>query len=213
MGGILIYSGGMDSTVLLHQFKDSIKLAVSFNYGSKHNEKEISCAIENCKQLGIKHIIINLDFINNYFKSNLLKSGEDIPSGDYQYEDMKKTVVPFRNGIMLSIAVGIAESNNLDSVLIANHSGDHAIYPDCRNDFIQAFNLAAISGTYNNIQILSPYCNKTKSEIAAIGKSLGVDFSKTYSCYNGGTEHCGTCATCIERKEALKGFDNTKYKI
>ena len=212
MNGLLVYSGGMDSTVMLHNFKQQIGLAVSFDYGSKHNQMEIACAIENCKQLSIPHIVIDLGFIGKHFKSDLLKSGSDIPIGQYCEEDMKKTVVPFRNGIMLSISVGLAESNGLDKVFIANHSGDHHIYPDCRPDFIRLFNNSAIVGTESEVNIFAPYTNITKADIAGIGKEIGVDFSKTYSCYNGGEFHCGVCATCIERKQALKGFDNTKYE-
>lgn len=209
---LIIYSGGLDSTTLLYEYKEKIKLAISFDYGSKHNKKEINFAKYHCKKLKIEHLIIKLDFINKYFDSNLLKSGGDIPNGNYEDIVMKKTVVPFRNGIMLSIAIGIAESRNLQKVLIANHSGDHAIYPDCRNTFIQAINETASYGTYNNVNVLSPYNNLTKREIALIGKKLRINYNKTWSCYKGEDIHCGLCGTCIERKEALKDFDNTIYK-
>ena len=125
---------------------------------------------------------------------------------------MKSTVVPFRNGIMLSIAIGMAESRNINTVLIANHNGDHAIYPDCRNTFIQAINEAGAYGTYNNVNVLSPYNNLNKREIALIGKKLNIDYSKTWSCYKGGEIHCGICGTCTERKESLQGFDLTNYE-
>lgn len=211
MKALLIYSGGMDSTVLLYAYKHDIKLCAAFNYGSKHNDMEYNMALLNSLKTGIPLIRINLDFINKYFKSDLLQSGGDIPEGHYEDQSMKSTVVPFRNGIMLSIAVGLAESNGLDTVLIANHSGDHAIYPDCRESFINAIDKAASSGTYNHIRIVSPYNDLSKREIALIGKEKGVDFSKTYSCYKGGKIHCGVCGTCAERKEALEGFDTTKY--
>lgn len=211
MKALLIYSGGMDSTVLLYAYKHEIKLCTAFNYGSKHNDMEYSMALVNSLKTGIPLIRINLDFINKHFKSDLLQSGGDIPEGHYEDQSMKSTVVPFRNGIMLSIAVGLAESNGLDTVLIANHSGDHAIYPDCRESFINAIDKAASSGTYNHIRIISPYNDLSKREIALIGKEKGVDFSKTYSCYKGGKIHCGVCGTCTERKEALEGFDTTKY--
>lgn len=212
MKAVLIYSGGMDSTTLLYEYRNDIVLAVSFDYGSKHNAREISYAEENCNHLGIKHLIIPLDFINEYFRSDLLLSGGEIPEGRYADENMKSTVVPFRNGIMLSIAAGIAESYGLDTVLLANHGGDHAIYPDCRPEFVDAFDKAARAGTYNGVRILSPYCNITKRDIALRGRALGVDYSRTYSCYRGGEKHCGRCATCTERKEALEGFDPTEYE-
>ena len=212
MKGLLIYSGGLDSTTLLYEYKDSIDLAVTFDYGSKHNAKEIACAVENCKRLGIKHLIIPLGFIGQYFMSDLLQSGGEIPEGSYADENMKSTVVPFRNGIMLAVAAGLAESYGLDAVLLANHSGDHAIYPDCRPEFIDAFSAAVKAGTYEGIKVVSPYCNITKRDIALRGKALGLDYSLTYSCYKGGEKHCGKCGTCVERKEALAGFDPTVYE-
>lgn len=211
MKAVIVYSGGLDSTTLLYEYRDSIDLAVTFDYGSKHNEREIAFAREHCRKLGIEHLVIPLSFIGKYFRSSLLKGGGDIPEGNYAGENMHSTVVPFRNGIMLAVAVGLAESRELDTVLIANHSGDHEIYPDCRPSFIDAFDAAAHEGTYNGVRILSPYCNITKREIALRGHNLGIDYSTTWSCYKGGSVHCGVCATCLERKEALKGFDNTKY--
>jgi len=211
MKALLIYSGGMDSTVLLYAFQREIKLCLAFNYGSKHNDKEYQMASLNSVKTGIPLIRINLDFINKYFKSDLLQSGGEIPEGHYEDESMKSTVVPFRNGIMLAIAVGLAESRNLDTVLIGNHAGDHAIYPDCRLDFILPMSKAAFYGTYNGVNIEAPFMAKTKRDIAEIGRDLDVDFSLTYSCYKGGDVHCGLCGTCTERIEALKGFDNTKY--
>ena len=212
MKALLIYSGGMDSTVLLYDYYRSIELCVAFNYGSKHNDKEYEKATLNCLKIGIPLIRIDLDFIDKYFKSNLLQSGGEIPEGHYEDESMKSTVVPFRNGIMLSIAVGLAESRELDTVLIANHDGDHAIYPDCRKQFIEEINHATRLGTYNQVSIISPYNDKSKRDIALIGKEIGVDFTETYSCYNGEDIHCGVCGTCTERQEALQGFDPTVYK-
>jgi len=213
MKALLIYSGGLDSTTLLYEYKDSIALAVSFYYGSKHNAREIACAVDNCQALGIKHLVIPLDFMGQYFKSDLLQSGGKIPEGSYADDNMKSTVVPFRNGIMLAIAAGLAESYELDTIMMANHGGDHAIYPDCRPEFVDAFGKAVEAGTYIGIKLLSPYCNITKRDIALRGKALGIDYSKTYSCYKGGEKHCGKCGTCVERKEALEGFDPTEYEV
>ena len=212
---VIIVSGGMDSITLLYDKKDEIALGISFDYGSNHNAKEIPFAEMHCKRLGIKHITINLDFMHQYFKSSLLQGAEAIPEGHYADENMKSTVVPFRNGIMLSIAIGIAESNHLKKVLIANHGGDHTIYPDCRPQFIQAIDAAANAGTFVNVRVEAPYTNITKGDIARIGKRLGLDYTETWSCYKGGEKHCGKCGTCIERKEALQeaGFhDATEYE-
>ena len=211
MKALLIYSGGLDSTTLLYEYRDSIALAVTFDYGSKHGAREIACAIDNCKRLGVRHMVIPLGFIGQYFKSDLLLSGGEIPEGGYADENMRSTVVPFRNGIMLSVAAGLAESYGLDTVMLANHSGDHAIYPDCRPEFVAAMDQAVAAGTYEGIRVVSPYCNLTKRDIALKGKELGVDYSRTYSCYKGGEKHCGKCGTCTERREALEGFDPTEY--
>lgn len=199
----IIVSGGMDSITLLYDRKDEIALGFSFDYGSNHNAREIPFAKMHCERLGIKHITINLDFMHQYFKSSLLDGAEAIPEGHYADNNMKSTVVPFRNGIMLAIAIGIAESNNLDQVFIANHGGDHTIYPDCRPEFINAIDAAATAGTYNNVKVIAPYTKITKSDIARIGKRLGIDYAETWSCYKGGEVHCGKCGTCVERKEAL----------
>lgn len=212
MKAILIYSGGLDSTTLLYEYRDSIALAVSFDYGSKHNEREIEYARKNCRKLGIEHLVIPLEFMQKYFRSSLLKGGEDIPEGSYDDSNMQSTVVPFRNGIMLAIAAGLAESRGLDAIMMANHGGDHAIYPDCRPEFVDAFGKAVEAGTYNGVKLLSPYCDITKRDIALRGKALGIDYSLTYSCYKGGEKHCGKCGTCTERKEALEGFDPTEYE-
>ena len=200
---VIIVSGGMDSITLLYDHKDEIALGISFDYGSNHNAREIPFAKMHCERLGIKHITINLDFMHQYFKSSLLDGAEAIPEGHYADDNMKSTVVPFRNGIMLSIAIGIAESNNLEQVFIANHGGDHTIYPDCRPEFINAIDAAATAGTYNNVKVVAPYTKITKSDIARIGKKLGIDYTETWSCYKGGEVHCGKCGTCVERKEAL----------
>lgn len=201
---VIVLSGGMDSTTLLHERKEQIALAVTFDYGSKHNAREIECARKNCDMLGVEHIVIPLEFMGKYFKSSLLIGGEDIPEGHYADENMKSTVVPFRNGIMLAIAAGIAESRGLKKVMIANHGGDHAIYPDCRPGFVDAMSEAIRQGTYEGIVIDAPYTNITKSDIARIGKHIGVDYNLTYSCYKGGEKHCGKCGTCVERMEALR---------
>lgn len=200
---VIIVSGGMDSITLLYDRKDEIALGISFDYGSKHNAKEIPLAKMHCERLGIKHITIELGFMQKYFESSLLQGGEEIPEGHYADENMKSTVVPFRNGIMLSIAAGIAESNGLKKVLIANHGGDHAIYPDCRPEFISAMSAATKAGTYVDVEVVGPYTSITKSDIARRGKELGIDYSETWSCYKGGDVHCGKCGTCVERKEAL----------
>lgn len=212
---LIIVSGGMDSVTLLHEYKDTIALAVSFDYGSNHNAREIECAKQNCEELGIEHIVILLSFIKEYFKSSLLEGAAAVPEGHYQSENMRSTVVPFRNGIMLTIACGLAETRGLKRVMIANHGGDHAIYPDCREAFIIELSHAMQAGTWDGVTILAPYTNKDKTYIAKKGAEIGVNFAKTYSCYKGGEKHCGKCGTCVERKEAFRNAgieDPTEYE-
>ena len=211
---VIIVSGGMDSITLLYDKKDEIALGISFNYGSNHNEREIPFAKMHCERLGIKHITIDLGFMHQYFKSSLLEGAEAIPEGNYDEENMKSTVVPFRNGIMLSIAAGVAESNGLKYVMMANHGGAHTIYPDCRPEFVSAMSEATRLGTYPGIEVLAPYTGITKSDIARHGKALGIDYAGTWSCYKGGEHHCGKCGTCRERIEALADAgieDHTVY--
>lgn len=202
---ITLLSGGMDSVTALHQVarEHQVTAGVSFHYGSKHNDREIPLARWHCDQLGIPHIVIPLAFMGQHFASHLLQSGGEIPDGHYEEETMKQTVVPFRNGIMLAIATGLAESQGAEGLVIAAHSGDHAIYPDCREPFMQAMADAMQTGTYAEVRLLRPFIDTDKAGIAALGHQLGVDFAQTWSCYKGGEIHCGTCGTCVERREAF----------
>jgi 7-cyano-7-deazaguanine synthase len=202
---VVLCSGGMDSVTALHWAarEHTLVAAISFDYGAKHSARELPMASAQAAGLGIRHEIVNLDFANRLFSSALLKSGGDIPEGHYEAENMKQTVVPFRNAVFLSIACGFAESCGAEGLVIAAHGGDHAIYPDCREDFMAAMGDAMRLGTYAEIKLLRPFITLTKGEIAAEGARLGVDFSRTWSCYKGGARHCGRCGTCVERREAF----------
>ena len=211
---VIIISGGMDSTTMLYEYRHDIALAITFDYGSTQNARERQYAIAHCRKLGIEHIVIALDFMHRHFKSALLGEPDDIPLGDYNNENMKSTVVPFRNGIMLSVACGIAESRGLQRGMIANHGGDHAIYPDCRSAFVEAMSAAMRAGTYRHIEVFAPYTDISKTDIARRGKQLGIDYTQTYSCYKGREHHCGRCTTCTERRQALRDAgitDRTVY--
>ncbi len=212
---VIIVSGGMDSITLLYEYKERIALGVSFDYGSNHNAREIPFAELHCRRLGIPHLTIPLDFMHRYFRSSLLEGAEAIPEGNYDDDNMKSTVVPFRNGIMLSIAAGLAESRGLHYVMMANHGGDHTIYPDCRPAFVDAMSQATEAGTYVGVQVSAPYTQITKTDIARRGAALGIDYTETWSCYKGGDRHCGKCGTCRERIEALAEAgieDHTLYE-
>lgn len=205
MNVVVLCSGGMDSVTALHwaRREHAVVAAVSFDYGAKHNHREIPFAAEHAAQIGARHEVIALDFVNRLFASDLLKNGGDIPEGHYEAENMQRTVVPFRNAIMLSIACGFAESIGAGGLVIAAHGGDHAIYPDCREEFMRAIAEAMRLGTYAGVQLLRPFIALTKGGIAAEGARLGVDFARTWSCYKGGSIHCGKCGTCVERREAF----------
>lgn len=208
---IIVLSGGLDSTTMLYEYKERIAMALSFNYGSNHNEKELAFAKMHCERLGIPHVVIPLDFIRQYFHSSLLEGADAVPEGNYDDENMRSTVVPFRNGIMLAIAAGMADNQGLKQIMLANHAGDHAIYPDCRPAFVDAMDKAVSAGTYEGVRLFTPYTNLTKADIARHGKALGIDYSETWSCYKGGEVHCGKCGTCTERREALReaGINDT----
>lgn len=208
---ILILSGGMDSVTMLYEYKERIAVALTFDYGSNHNKREAQYAKMHCERLGVEHLLLPLQFIHDYFKSSLLEGADAVPEGHYADANMKSTVVPFRNGIMLAVACGIAESRGLKYVMIANHFGDHSIYPDCRAGFVRAMSQAMAEGTYDGITLFAPYTDISKTDIAQRGAALGIDYSLTYSCYKGGEKHCGKCGTCVERKEAMReaGIDDT----
>jgi 7-cyano-7-deazaguanine synthase len=213
---VVLLSGGMDSVTALYDAGTHHEVvgAVTFHYGSKHNDREIPFAASHARKLGIPHRVIRLDFIGELFESDLLQKGGEIPKGHYEEQSMKKTVVPFRNGIMLSVAAGFAESKGADGLVIAAHAGDHAIYPDCREEFMKSIGDAIRLGTYAGVELMRPFISITKAEIVARGHQLGVDYAQTWSCYVGGETHCGQCGTCVERREAfiLAGIpDPTPY--
>jgi len=215
MKSVVILSGGMDSVTVLYNAVNELGEveAISFDYGQNH-KKELEFAKYHCARLNIPHKIVKLDF--SCFESSLLSGAEAIPEGHYEEENMKSTVVPFRNGIMLAYAVGYAENIGADFVLIGSHAGDHTIYPDCRKDFTAAMSKASALGTYNKIIILSPFIRSSKSDIVKRGTELNIPYAMTWSCYKGKDKHCGKCGTCIERKEAFEKAekeDPTEYEI
>ncbi|MCD6570688.1 MAG: 7-cyano-7-deazaguanine synthase QueC [Deltaproteobacteria bacterium] len=213
---VILLSGGMDSGVLLAWAKTRYNVihALTFDYGSKHSKKEIAMATALAGRYGAIFKQIELPFINTLFSSSLLTSGPEVPEGSYKEKDMLSTVVSFRNGIMLSIAIGYAENLHIDEVLIASHKGDHPVYPDTKEAFIHAMSKTAKEGTYTGVKVLAPFGSLDKKDIADKGRALNFDFTMTWTCYKGLELHCGKCAACLERKYALgydKGLDPTRY--
>jgi len=203
---IVVVSGGGDSCTLVTDLvnQEHEVEALSFFYGQKHS-KELEFASRMCRKLGVKHKIVDLSVITPLISNSALINKDIIvPKGHYEDPTMKITVVPNRNMIMLSIAIGYAENLGYNCVAIANHKGDRACYPDCRYEYIQALNLASFLGTYNNIKIYAPYTELTKTDIFEKGLKLGIDYDKeTWSCYEGLKSPCGKCGTCVERIEAI----------
>jgi len=209
---IAIVSGGLDSVTMAHVLAkrgtgyrpENEVHVLSFDYGQRH-KKELEYAKQCAADLDSPFDIIDLSSLTKYIGGSSLTDDIAVPDGHYAEENMKITVVPNRNAIMLSIAYGVAVACQADAVAIAVHAGDHFIYPDCRPKFISAFEQmenAAIEG-FGNARLLAPFINSTKSDIVEAGYNAGVSFSKTWSCYKGGEIHCGTCGTCVERKEAF----------
>lgn len=201
---IVVLSGGMDSTTLLYRmFNEYSEVeALSFNYGQRH-KKELEYAAKSCAKLGIPHKIVDVTVINELVQGSSLTSDIDVPEGHYEEENMKATVVPNRNMILASMAIGYAVSKGFGAVALGVHSGDHAIYPDCRPLFVDALRVMARIANYEEIEILAPYLDTDKGGILRDGIELGVDYSLSWTCYKGGEKACGKCGSCQER---LAGF-------
>ena len=219
---ILSLSGGLDSSSLLFDYKDSIKYAVSFKYPSNHNSKELECAKLVCEKAGIPHRIIDVTEVFKGFKSALLSGADAVPNAEYSQESISQLVVPFRNGIFLSILAGLAESENCEYIALASHANDSTTYPDCRPEFSIAFDKVIELGTSNGVRFFCPYKDMSKKYVAYNGIKAGLNPDWTYSCYKGGNKPCGVCPTCKERQEAIEwayeqikneSQDNTKVEI
>lgn len=215
---IQILSGGMDSVTslyYLHNLDYNLK-AISVNYGQKHN-KELQLAEYHCKKLNIEHKIVDLSNISELINGDsvLVNKDKPIPDGHYENKEMRQTIVPNRNMMLLSIATAWAINCKFDAIAYGNHAGDSAVYPDCRTEFVDVMSKAVSLCDWHKIELISPFVNYTKADIAKIGTDLRVDYKKTWTCYKGQDIHCGMCATCIERREAfyLAGVkDPTIYK-
>lgn len=203
---VLVLSGGLDSSTLLYHLlaQGDVVRAMSVHYGQRH-AREIDAAKELCRRRGVEHQTADLRTITGFLgKNSLSDTSVPVPDGHYEQESMKITIVPNRNMIMLSVAIGWAVSLQADAVAYGAHAGDHAIYPDCRPEFAAAMAEAARLCDWHQIELLRPFVGMSKKEIVQRGAELGVPLELTWSCYKGGTVHCGTCGTCVERKEAFE---------
>ena len=201
---VVIYSGGMDSFTVLHDaVRDGKKVyAVSFNYGQKHS-KELHYAQKVCDELAIPHKIVDITAVHQLLLGSSLTDDIEIPDGHYESESMKSTMVPNRNMILLSLAIGYAVDIGANEVFYGAHAGDHAIYPDCRPEFVEAMNSVAQIANYEAVSIVTPYLNANKEAILRDGLAMGLDYGSTWTCYNGRQHACGKCGSCVERLEAF----------
>lgn len=215
-GALCLLSGGLDSTTLLYQTLEEYEKvrAVSFDYGQRHR-RELGAARDIAYEFGIPHDVIDLWTLGRLLRGSALSDPSvEVPHGHYAKDTMAITIVPNRNAIMLNCAVGIAIGVGLDAVRAAMHAGDHAVYPDCRPQFITAMNILVKVATETDVAIEAPFIHKSKAEIVKLGAQLGVPWEMTWSCYEGGSAHCGRCGTCVERQEAFAEagvFDPTRY--
>lgn len=223
MRAVALLSGGMDSTTLAYKVRaeaDELHL-LSFDYGQRHGRRELSHAYSTAQNIGAdSYRVVDLSSLRTLLEGSALTDKDvEVPDGHYSEESMAATVVPNRNAIMLSVAVGVAVARKADVVVCAIHAGDHAVYPDCRPEFISAFDEQAVIATegfhVEGFQVLAPFVHITKADICKLGDTLGVPWEDTWSCYKGGNLHCGRCGTCVERAEAfhLAGVsDPTRYQ-
>jgi 7-cyano-7-deazaguanine synthase len=201
---VVIYSGGMDSfTVLNKAIQEGYDVyAVSFNYGQRHS-KELEFASRVCQKHNIEHKVVDISTVNQLLSGSSLTDNIDVPEGHYEESSMKSTVVPNRNMMMLSMAVAYAVSIEAEAVYFGAHSGDHAIYPDCRTEFVEAMNAVCKIANYQAVEVRAPYLASSKIDILTDGLKLGLNYADTWTCYNGREKACGRCGACQERLEAF----------
>ncbi len=202
---VVIYSGGMDSFTVLHKaIQEGCDVyALSFNYGQRHSI-ELDYAAKVCTDLKIPHKIVDISSINQLIGGSALTGDIDVPEGHYEEPSMQQTVVPNRNMILLSLAIGYAVSLEAGQVYYGAHSGDHAIYPDCRPEFVIKMNEVSQIANYEAVEIHAPYLQVSKIDILTDGLKMALDYSQTWTCYNGREKACGKCGACQERLEAFK---------
>ena len=207
---VVVYSGGMDSfTVLNTAIQNGLDVyALSFNYGQKHS-KELDVAARVCRELGISHKVVDITAINSLMSNSSLTSDAEIPEGHYQDDNMKSTVVPNRNMVLLSMAIAYAVSLEAGKVYYGAHSGDHHIYPDCRPEFVEAMNAVSKIANYQSVEIVTPFLHSSKGEILKAGLAMNLNYANTWTCYNGREKSCGKCGACYERLEAFAEQDKT----
>ncbi len=196
MSIVLSLSGGMDSAtaLALAVATDDDVHPIGFRYGQRH-VRELRSAEQLAQHYGLQLSVVDLPTLSG----PSLTLGEDVPHGHYAEETMRATVVQGRNLIFASLLVGQTQPG--DQVWLGVHTGDHAIYPDCRPTFIDPLR-DAVAAAYT-VDLMTPFIDMDKARIAQLGRELRVPYELTWSCYEGGERHCGRCGTCVERAEAF----------
>lgn len=201
---LALLSGGLDSTVAVAHYHAAGYLVdtLSIHYGQRH-ARELDAARAVAETLHLRHDVLSLPVLGQYLSGSALTDMTvTVPDGHYEEASMKQTIVANRNAILIAIATGVASARGAVGVVIAAHAGDHAIYPDCRPEFLDAMHTAMCLGT-DGVGLLRPFAHKTKADLVTLGVQCGAPLALTWSCYKGGAHHCGTCGTCVERKEAF----------
>ena len=216
---VMSLSGGLDSTTLLYWAisEGYTPYVLSFNYGQRHS-KELECARVICKNLGLEHKVIDISGLAELAnKSSLTSKDIEVPEGHYTSANQSITVVPNRNATFLSFAVAYAGTIGAEVVFYGAHNSDRAIYADCREEFVEAYQeMARRSLDDPKFRVEAPFIRKTKSDIVELALQLKVPTSLTWSCYKGTDKACGKCGTCVERIEAFQmndAIDNIPYAI
>lgn len=205
MKAVVLLSGGLDSSTLLHyHLEQGDEVRALFVYYGQRHAKEAAYARWQAQSVSVPLVEVPLQCLRELLPgSSQTDASVPVPEGHYAEESMKLTVVPNRNMILLSLAIGHAVAHKMDVVSYAAHSGDHAVYPDCRAEFVDVMKQAAMLCDWHPVDLISPFVHKTKADLVRIGYALGMNQSLTWSCYVGREHHCGKCGTCIERREAF----------
>jgi len=216
-GIVVLLSGGLDSSTLVSTCVEAFGRQnvhpISFDYGQKH-KRELTAAMAIASYYQLRnHKLIDMSFFAKLAPtSSQTNPLIAVPEGHYADASMKLTVVPNRNSVMLNLAVAYAIGLDVQTVGYAAHAGDHAIYPDCRSEFVEAEAKVFELCDYKPVHLFTPFMGMSKRAIAMLARGNGTPIEFTYSCYVGEYNHCGKCGTCVERKEALEGFDPTRYE-
>ena len=196
----LVLLSGLDSAVALAervQMHGARQVrALAFSYGALHNEEEVRGARQVCRHYGCS--LECYEIPSALWSDHCTLTGGD---GELMGAD---TVAEFRNGVFLSFGIAWAATRSFSEVVIGCHEGDHAVYADCRPEFVKAMGWAARLGTAQGPEVCGPWLGFTKAMIVKRGAALRVPFQLTYSCYAGRRQHCGECGACQERQKAFR---------